>query len=251
MLFQSLASIFVGLECLLRLTPDIYIDTMGAPFSYPLADLLGLCRVVAYVHYPIISADMLEKVREQRPSYNNDGFIANSVTISSIKLLYYKLFAYVYSFVGSFASKVIVNSSWTEGHISQLWRLPPTETGGDRSSCIKTSTSTTTDTTSGDRGSSEKSTISEESKIASGRQGGVSATRLFKIFPPCNTSHLKAIPLGSNSSNNSNNGSDSNAGRSSSVLRERVVLSIGQFRPEKDHSLQLRALKALLSKDRK
>jgi ALG11 mannosyltransferase N-terminus len=52
---QSLASIIVGLECLLRLTPDILCDTMGAAFIYPLAYLWGGCDVYAYVHYPIIS----------------------------------------------------------------------------------------------------------------------------------------------------------------------------------------------------
>ena len=55
MLMQSLGSVVVGLECLLRLTPDVYFDTMGAAFTYPVARLLCSCRVLAYVHYPIIS----------------------------------------------------------------------------------------------------------------------------------------------------------------------------------------------------
>lgn len=55
MLMQSLASVLVGLECLLRHTPDVYFDTMGATFTYPAARLLAGCRVLAYVHYPIIS----------------------------------------------------------------------------------------------------------------------------------------------------------------------------------------------------
>lgn len=55
MIMQSLGSVLVGLECILRLTPDIYFDTMGAAFTYPTARLLAGCRVIAYVHYPIIS----------------------------------------------------------------------------------------------------------------------------------------------------------------------------------------------------
>lgn len=55
MLMQSLGSIIVGLECILRLTPHVYFDTMGAAFTYPAARLLASCRVLAYVHYPIIS----------------------------------------------------------------------------------------------------------------------------------------------------------------------------------------------------
>ncbi len=55
MLFQSLGSVLVGFECLCRLTPDVYVDTIGAAFTYPLVKLLTSARVVAYVHYPIIS----------------------------------------------------------------------------------------------------------------------------------------------------------------------------------------------------
>lgn len=55
MLFQSLASVLVGLECILRFTPDIYCDTMGAAFTYPATCYLSGAKVIAYVHYPIIS----------------------------------------------------------------------------------------------------------------------------------------------------------------------------------------------------
>ena len=122
---------------------------------------------------------MLQKVREQRPSYNNDARITSSIAISNVKLFYYQLFAKAYAFVGNYAQFVIVNSSWTESHISSLWNL--------------------------EKGS----------------------RFLMKMFPPCNTTHLQAIPLNSN-------------------RREKVILSVGQFRPEKDHSLQLRSLKAFL-----
>jgi alpha-1,2-mannosyltransferase len=55
MLFQSLASLLVGLECILRFPPDVFCDTMGAAFTYPVAYYLANATVVAYVHYPIIS----------------------------------------------------------------------------------------------------------------------------------------------------------------------------------------------------
>lgn len=55
MLLQSLGSILVGLECLSRHPPDVFFDTMGAAFTYPIARLVAGCRVLAYVHYPIIS----------------------------------------------------------------------------------------------------------------------------------------------------------------------------------------------------
>jgi len=55
MLCQSLASLFVGFECFVRLRPDVFIDTTGAPFIYPLAKYIFGSKVIAYVHYPIIS----------------------------------------------------------------------------------------------------------------------------------------------------------------------------------------------------
>jgi len=194
MLCQSLGSVVVGVEALLRCFPDVYFDTMGAPFTYPVARWVGGSHVVAYVHYPIISSDMLQRVREQRPSYNNGAAVASSVTVSAAKLLYYQWFAAVYWCVGMFADTVFVNSSWTEGHITQLWGRPKDGAAG-----------------------------------ASRRKRAV-----VKLYPPCNTQLLQAIPL-----------------RNRSIInpqapdRARFVLSVGQFRPEKDHSLQLRALRAL------
>ena len=226
MLFQSLGSVFVGLECLYRYQPDLFCDTMGAAFTYPVAKMIAGLKVIAYVHYPIISSDMLQKVREQRPSYNNDATIAKSVTISSIKLIYYRWFASLYSFVGSYADKVFVNSSWTEKHIAQLWGLEKDEKNQtqtlDNSNTIPSPSLT------------DSQTHLPPSK----------SKRLIKLYPPCNTTHLQNIPLG-NMGNKTSGGTSSSPSGRSSPIRVRAVLSIGQFRPEKDHSLQLRAFKAL------
>ena len=57
MMFQSIGSMVIGLECISRLRPDVLIDTMGCPFIYPVFKILGLHpSIIAYVHYPIISA---------------------------------------------------------------------------------------------------------------------------------------------------------------------------------------------------
>lgn len=50
-------------------------------------------------------------------------------------------------------------------------------------------------------------------------------TRIETVFPPCNVLYLSELPLGK---------------------RLGVILSVGQFRPEKDHILQLRMFKLLL-----
>ncbi|CAM9888244.1 unnamed protein product, partial [Laminaria digitata] len=54
MLAQSIASMVVAAEALFRATPDVFFDTTGFAFSFPVAWVAG-CSVGAYVHYPTIS----------------------------------------------------------------------------------------------------------------------------------------------------------------------------------------------------
>jgi len=151
-------------------TPDVFIDTTGCAFTYLVARILAGCDVAAYVHYPTISTDMLQLVWDRRPTYNNDATVARSSFTTYIKMIYYALFAAAYATVGSMCRLVMVNSSWTRGHISFLWRG--------------------------------------------------AAGRIHTVFPPCDTESLKDLPLERN---------------------RPIIVSIGQFRPEKDHPLQVRA----------
>lgn len=172
---QSLGSVLLGLEAFVRFLPDVYFDTMGYAFTYPLFRWLGGCRVMAYVHYPVVSTDMFHLVASGRQSYNNAGRISRSPLITRLKLCYYKLFAVLYGIVGRHAHIVMVNSSWTRGHIEFIWR----------------------------------------------------PTSLHVVFPPCDTEAFSAIP------------------RQPPADQFRVV-SIGQYRPEKDHPKQLHALRNIL-----
>ena len=73
--------------------------------------------------------DMLSRVRDQRPSHNNSAWITSSLAVSRAKLLYYNAFAYLYGIAGGFfASRVMVNSTWTRGHIAALWKRSPPPT---------------------------------------------------------------------------------------------------------------------------
>jgi H+/Cl- antiporter ClcA len=65
---------------------------------------------------------MLSRVREMRPSYNNDERIASSTSVSSFKLLYYQVLAALFSGTGYFVDMAFVNSSWTEDHMKHMWR---------------------------------------------------------------------------------------------------------------------------------
>lgn len=85
----------------------------------------------------------------------------------------------MYGWVGRTASTVMVNSSWTEDHIKNLWNC---------------------------------------------------TTHL--VYPPCEVSHLKDLQH--------------------LKTDKIIIMSIGQFRPEKDHPLQLQAmyeLRTLLNDD--
>jgi alpha-1,2-mannosyltransferase len=188
MIFQCLASVLVGIECICKVMPDFYMDTTGAAFTYPLFRLMSWpCTVLAYVHYPIISSDMLQKVRERRPDYNNSDVISKSTTISTAKLAYYSLVAYAYGVVGGYAHWVLANSSWTKNHIDGLWR-----------------------------------------------------TRAMLFYPPCNTEMNEGINL--------DQGEGEHARTKAKTGGVLSIVSVGQYRPEKDHALQLRAMKLVLDK---
>ncbi|TDH67665.1 hypothetical protein CCR75_009181 [Bremia lactucae] len=132
LLWQSVAHVRLALEALQKsseqgLHPTIWVDTTGCPFSYVVASLFYACIVVAYVHYPMISTDMISKVQQRDAGFNNDASIAASSLRSLAKFVYYRLFASLYSLVGKLCTNVVmVNSTWTYNHIKQLWGKTPT-----------------------------------------------------------------------------------------------------------------------------
>lgn len=172
LLGQSIGSIILGLEGLWKHPPDIYIDTMGYAFTLPLFRYIGRCKVGCYVHYPTISIDMLRRVKQREYSHNNRSYVVRNPFLTWLKLSYYRLFAKVYGWVGQCSETIMVNSSWTENHILDLWDVP-----------FKT----------------------------------------HRVYPPCEVMHLKSLEHIENSN-------------------EIIILSIGQFRPEKNHPLQLQAM---------
>ena len=172
---QSLGSILLGLEAVLNLAPHVFIDTTGFAFTLPIFRWLGGSRTASYVHYPTVSSDMLVSVASHTHSFNNSQDVSKSQVLTRMKLIYYRLFARLYGFMGRRSDVVMVNSSWTHAHIRQLW----------------------------------------------------SPRQLFIVYPPCDTAsfHQLALP------------------RPSRPFR---IVSVGQFRPEKNHQSQLRVLRQLV-----
>ena len=162
--------------------PGIFMDTTGCAFAYLVARIVFGCKVIAYVHYPTISTDMLSMVWERRRvTYNNQAHITKSRIKTIVKLIYYGAFAMVYGCVGSLCQLVLVNSTWTYNHISSLWWLAALQ------------------------------------------------KRIHVVFPPCRISGEQTT----------------SQSKHKPEKRERIILSIGQFRPEKDHELQVEALAKL------
>lgn len=174
---QSLGSMWLGWEAMTKLVPDVFIDSMGYAFTLPMFKYLAASTVACYVHYPTISTDMLTRVASRTAAHNNAAFISNSGFLSSTKLLYYQMFAWLYKLVGQQSDLIMVNSSWTGGHISQLWGVEH---------------------------------------------------RIHVVYPPCDTIHFSELPL------------------STDEVSPHTIVSVAQFRPEKDHELQIRSFARFL-----
>jgi len=154
---------------------------------------------------------MLKYIYKRVVAHNNRVIIARNPFFSAAKVVYYKLFAQVktwiydiidyftkktryivfkqlfdsrifqlYGLVGSCADTIMVNSSWTEDHINSIWQCP---------------------------------------------------LRTHLVYPPCSVEHLKALPLVSDKEKVDN-------------IR---IVAVAQFRPEKNHPLMLRAMFELRS----
>lgn len=120
---QSLGSMVLAWEALSKVTPLIFLDTSGYAFTYVFARAAG-SLVVCYTHYPTISTDMLNRVRDRTALYNNDIRISRSFLLSMAKVWYYRALAQLYGLAGRCAHLAMVNSSWTRAHINAIWRIP-------------------------------------------------------------------------------------------------------------------------------
>ena len=182
---QFVGSAWLGFEALWAFTPDVFIDTIGHASTYPIAKYLFGCRTAAYVHYPTVSSDMIERVASGRLMYNNSARFTSSKMLTGLKILYYRAFAVVYRWCGKSCSCVMVNSTWTKGHIDELWGV--------------------------------------DSRV---------------VYPPCNVEDLSTLQL----TRPRLSAKGQPVKKDKAALR---VVSVGQFRPEKAHVMQLAAWKAM------
>lgn len=176
---QNFMSILVALEAAYHLVPEVYMETIGFTFTLPVFKLFN-CTVITYVHYPTISNDMIQNVlTSSHASFNNREVFVRSSLLRRVKLIYYRLLAYLYGFAGRRADLVLVNSSWTKDHIKSLW-----------------------------------------------------GTEVHVVYPPCDVDSFKSLSLD----------------RFKDKSRALNIISIAQFRPEKNHQLQIEAFDSFLAK---
>ena len=115
--WQMIAYNQVCIEALNMVPCDVFVDTIGVGFAYPLVRTLFGCKILSYTHYPTISSDMLKQVNTNQ--FNNKH--ANNPVLRLVKGIYYRLLMCLYSVCGRFTDAVATNSTWTDRHIRALW----------------------------------------------------------------------------------------------------------------------------------
>ncbi|VEU36275.1 unnamed protein product [Pseudo-nitzschia multistriata] len=173
-------------------TEFVFCDTTGCAFTFAVVRWMSWfshfgnrgippARILAYVHYPTISTDMM--AWEWKKGRSQGGGAVRRLK-SCTRLAYYYAFSLAYGLTGSLADLVLVNSTWTHDHIRSLW--------------------------------------------AFGR------APIEIIYPPCRVPGTVG-----------GEAEDPRA-QEEPPRRDNTIVSIGQFRPEKDHGLQIEALSVLL-----
>ena len=111
---QALGAVVLAAESVMRLPPDVLVDTTGLAYCFPLVRAAGVRHLACYVHYPIVQSDMLGAVASRQAAHNNAAFFARSAARSALKLAYYRLLLCCYAHAGSHAP------SWWH-HSSPPW----------------------------------------------------------------------------------------------------------------------------------
>jgi alpha-1,2-mannosyltransferase len=184
LVMESYGTMKLARRALMAFEPDVFCDTTGCAFTFAVTRwMCPQAWILAYVHYPTISTDMMLWEWRKGGERNANSVVRRGKTV--IKLVYYWLFALLYGLIGSLADLVMVNSTWTYNHISSLWRL-----------------------------------CHQPVQI---------------VYPPCR------VPDTWDETENLQQSTQHE------VTRNRTIVSIGQFRPEKNHRLQIEALSVLLN----
>lgn len=186
MLLQIIGQVILAFEIILTVHTEYIIDTTGLPFTYFLLKLYGF-KVGAYIHYPFISDQMIDDVRQDKVGVHNKisndkqvlgqelRLTKSQIIKKKLKLVYYSIINVLFKFNCRQLEFAMSNSTWTFNHMKKIF--------------------------------------------GQGQKHGI-------LYPPCSVDEYKN-PLDNN--------------------RRNVIVSFAQFRPEKDHQLQIEILERLRS----
>lgn len=207
---QSLGSMYLGWEAMCEFIPDLYMDTMGYAFTFPVVAWLTRAAVPigAYVHYPTVSTDMLARVP-------TDSWKMRA------KRIYYRITMYYYALSLSHARFLMVNSSWTRGHIASILSH---EHFGPAVRCVHILPPLVFVWCALSARAVWNIMLLVDGYRAAGAQGH-QVVQPEIVYPPCDTREMATFGLEG---------------------RDQIILSVAQFRPEKDHQAQLRSFAQLL-----
>ena len=184
----------------------------------PCSKLFTSARILSYTHYPTISTDMLHRVIHRETQFNNDAFITSHPLLSLLKQLY--------------------NTPTHQNHHPATIAYSPYSTPLRAAAPISSS-----QTAPGRTITSFRFGASHTVKIV-----GSHHSELSIVYPPCDTTEHRSLSAQSTPNTTKNNANSTNSSASSLMLplRQRVILSVGQFRPEKNHVQQLYILRRLI-----
>ncbi|KAF8123271.1 UDP-Glycosyltransferase/glycogen phosphorylase [Boletus edulis] len=204
---QSLGSMYLVWEAMSRFIPDLYIDTMGYAFTFPAVAWLTRASIPIGAYIHYPTISTDMLARVQGESWKMRA-----------KRLYYRLTMYYYAISLSHAQFLMVNSSWTRSHIASIIsheHFGPVIRWAHRVPpllFVKLFLS----------GSAVRLVIDGPGSVRGNKADKV---KPVTVYPPCDTREMAKFSLQD---------------------RERIILSVAQFRPEKNLPAQLHAFAQLL-----
>jgi len=121
MIIQIIGQIIFAFELLLTVYSHMVIDSTGLPFMLPVTTVFGRSYSIAYVHYPLISYDMIGQISRGESGVHSRGLFSKLKPLRYLKIVYYYVIYLTYKAVGYFVHYAFTNSSWTDNHIKQIW----------------------------------------------------------------------------------------------------------------------------------
>lgn len=106
MIGQAIGSVILVLLAFQQVTPDIFVDTIGVPFSYVFVYGLLDIPIISYIHYPTVSRDMLTAAKNIGGIY---GFL---------KYCYWSILLKLYTFSILWVDIKLFNSTWTGENVA-------------------------------------------------------------------------------------------------------------------------------------